>query len=477
MKSRIKFPIPSRIELISFITGFSLLTFELVAARVLAPTIGSSTYVWTGVIGVIIAALSLGFWAGGKVADRRNQATDIIWLLCLASLFTFITIFWYKSFLLELSLIDIDVRVQAVIAAVFLFAPTSFFIGMTSPYLAKLQVSSLKSTGQRIASLDAMNALGGIVGTFFTGFVLFSYIGSHQTLILVALLLIVISWLITPSYRWVKRLLITVMVVCLSFLPIMKSDRIEIDTASAHYEITDFSYNNQSVRGLVTGPGGIQSAVSLTGSKVPIFWYTNELARITLEKQPQSILVLGGGTFTLPEYLAQKLPSSQIDVVEIDPKLEAIATKYFGYNAPENVNLIFSDARTYVNQANKKYDVIIADVYGDASIPFSLITKEYGQALGRITSEKGIVLANIIGGLSGPCRDILDAANAAYRQDFEYGSYVINPTSGIRRANVIALYSNESNNYGLTPLTSSVDAYDDNYSPSERLYFACQAVR
>jgi len=429
------------------------------------------------VIGVIIAALSLGFWAGGKVADARNQVTDIIWLLCLASLFTLITIFWYKSFLLELSLIDIDVRVQAVIAAVFLFAPTSFFIGMTSPYLAKLQVSSLKSTGQRIASLDAMNALGGIVGTFFTGFVLFSYIGSRQTLILVALLLILIGWLITPSYRWVKRLLISILIACLALLPIAKSDRIEIDTASAHYEIADFSYNDQPVRGLITGPGGIQSAVSLTGSKAPIFWYTNELARITIEKKPQSILVLGGGTFSLPEYLAQELPSAQIDVVEIDPKLEAIALKHFGYSAPKNMNLIFSDARTYVNQADKKYDVIIADVYGDASIPFSLITKEYGQALGRISNEKGIVLANIIGGLSGPCRDILDAAHAAYMQDFTYGSYVINPTSDTRRANIITLYSNEPSNYGLTPLTSRSPAYSDNYSPSERLYFACQSIR
>lgn len=472
-----KITFPSRIEVISFATGFGLLTFELAAARVLAPTIGSSTYVWTGVIGVIIAALSLGFWVGGKLADQRNRPTDIVWLLCIASIFTSITIFWYKLFLSEIATLDIDVRIQAVIAALFLFAPTSFFIGTTSPYLAKLQVFSLKSTGQRIASLDAMNALGGIVGTFITGFVLFSYIGSRQTLILVALLLVAVSWLITYRYRWPQRLLLTVLLLCLCFAPTVVSDRIEIDTASAHYEIADFSYNDQPVRGLVTGPGGIQSAVSLSGSKSPVFWYTNELARIAIEKKPESVLVLGGGTFTLPEYLAQELPQANIDVVEIDPKLKDIATKYFNFNSPRNVNLIFSDARSYVNQANKSYDVIIVDVYGDASIPFSLLTKEYGQALGRITNEKGIVLANIIGGLSGPCAEVLSAAHAAYMQDFQYGAYIINPSSDTRRTNVISLYSNDPNRFGLPSISPSSKAYDDNFTPSEQLYFSCQAVR
>ena len=469
--------VPSRIELISFVTGFSLLTFELAAARVLAPTIGSSTYVWTGVIGVIIAALSLGFWVGGTLADRRNRSTDIVWLLSLASLFTILTLFLYKSFLLEIALLDMDIRIQAVIAALFLFAPTSFFIGTTSPYLAKLQVFSLKSTGQRIASLDAMNALGGILGTFVTGFVLFSYIGSRQTLILVALLLIGVSWLISYRYRWLQRLLLGIIIICLSFVQPLALHRTEIDTASAHYEIADFRYDNQPVRGLVTGPGGIQSAVSLSGSKAPVFWYTKELARITLEKQPQSILVLGGGTFTLPEYLAQELPMAKIDVVEIDPKLKDIASQYFNYDAPKNVNLIFSDARSYVNKTQMTYDVIIADVYGDASIPFSLITKEYGLALAKITNQKGIVLANIIGGLSGPCSEVFDAANAAYMQDFRYGSYSMNPSSGTRRANIISLYSNDRQSYGLTPITSHTEAYSDNYAPAERLYFACQAVR
>src|SRR5687768_11349177 len=88
-----------RLELISFITGFSLLTYELAAARVLAPSIGSSTYVWTGVIGVIIAALSLGFFVGGRLADKRNKPIDLVILLLLASTMAVVTLLSYQGML------------------------------------------------------------------------------------------------------------------------------------------------------------------------------------------------------------------------------------------------------------------------------------------------------------------------------------------------------------------------------------------
>ena len=58
-----------KLGILAAFAGFVLMVFELVAARILAPTIGSSTYVWTSVIGVIILALSAGYWWGGKIAD------------------------------------------------------------------------------------------------------------------------------------------------------------------------------------------------------------------------------------------------------------------------------------------------------------------------------------------------------------------------------------------------------------------------
>jgi len=471
------FAIRHRLELISFTTGFSLLTYELAAARVLAPSIGSSTYVWTGVIGVIIAALSLGFYVGGRVADARNRSSDLVWLLLLATIATTGTLLIYESLLDVVVQTFADSRVQAVIAAVILFAPTSFFIGVTSPYLAKLNVTSLRSTGQNVAALDMFNATGGIAGTFVTGFILFGYIGSHQAIGLVAVLLLLVSWLMRPRYEWKKRIFVSVVLLILALTPASVTQGItKIDTASAHYEVIDGYIDNQPVVGLTTGPSGTQSAVYTNGLKEPVFWYTREISRLTVQRQPRSILLLGGGAFTLPQYLSQQLPDSHIDAVEIDPNLLAISKEYFGYQQPENVTETFTDARAYVNQSQKLYDVVIVDVYGDTSIPFSFMTEEYGRALAKLVASDGMVIVNIIGGFEGACRDAFAAVDAAYRSNLPYAVYQNESGRLEQRANHVVVYSATPLRIeGFKPLHSfGQTAYTDNYAPAERLFYGCQ---
>ena len=467
-----------KFELISFTTGFALLTYELAAARILAPSIGSSTYIWTGVIGVIIAALSAGFLAGGYLADHRAKAIDVTWLLLLAGCFAVVTLVTYSAVLDWTVEAFADSRIQAVVAALLLFAPTSFFIGTTSPYLTKLKVTSLKSTGQAVASLDTFNAVGGILGTFMTGFILFGFIGSREAIGLVACLLIIVSWALVPQVHTVKRVIVSAALLVIICIPApIKSDVTDIDTASAHYKVVTGFYDVQPVRGLITGPGGTQSAVYQNGSDELVFWYTQAMAEVTIQQQPKSVLILGGGAFTLPQYLNSHLPHTKIDVVEIDPELKEISKEYFNYQQPTNVNEIFTDARAYVNQASKQYDVILVDVYGDASIPFSLMTREYGQAIERLVAPGGILVANMIGGMQGgPCQDVLMALDSAYRISLPNAWYKNESGYAQERANYIVVYSNRSLAVdGYTELPQANQApYTDNYVPAERLYYNCQ---
>lgn len=472
MKQRLK---TYRFEVISFGTGFSLLSFELAAARILAPAIGSSMYVWTSVIGVIIAALSIGFVVGGRIADQRKQAADIALLLLGASIAATVTLLTYQELLRWIADSFTDGRIQGVIAALLLFAPTSFLVGVTSPYLAKLNVRSLHSTGRTVAALDACNALGGIVGTFFTGFFLFGFIGARETLICIIVLLLAMSWMIAVHSRTILRGATTVVLMILIFVPPSSDGVIErIDSSSAHYEITSTLGPTGQIVGLMTGPYGVQSAVYQDGRSDLVFWYTNEMARLTTERQPDSLLILGGGAFTLPQYLAEKLPDTTIDVVEIDPKLEPISKKYFHYKDPTNVTVYFEDARTFVNREGKKYDMILVDVYGDTMIPFALMTREYGRAIASHLATDGIVLANLVVGKTGPCRDIFAAINAAYGVQLPYAQYRAQSTL-VDRGNYIVAYSRHAINFaGYRPISTNESiGYSDNYSPAERLYFDC----
>lgn len=466
-----------RLEIISFVTGFSLLAYELAAARVLAPSIGSSTYVWTGVIGVIIAALSLGFFLGGRLADRRNHQQDIVWLLLLAALMVWFTLSAYEGVLQAAVASFSDRRWQAVFSALVLFAPASFLIGATSPYLAKLKIASLSATGRSVASLDAFNAMGGIIGTFVTGFILFGYIGSRETFVLVATLLVLVSWLLVPRIRRVERVIISIILVLMLTAPVSsRTNVVSIDTASANYEVIEGVYDGRMVTGLLTGPSGTQSAVYQDGTGEMVFWYTGEMARLALERQPASILVLGGGAFTLPQYLSQHLPESRIDVVEIDPELAEISTEHFGFRHPDNVRLVFDDARAYVNEANKRYDMILVDVYGDADIPFTLMTEEYGEAIAKLVEPQGIVAVNLIAGSTGSCREVFSAVHGAYAGEFTYGQYRPDPRGDARRSNNILLYSNQPvREAGYLPIpVRDTHIYSDNFAPGERLYYACQ---
>ncbi len=462
----------NRLELTALVAGFALMVFELAGARILAPGIGSSTYVWTSVIGVIIAALSLGYWIGGRVADSRGYMIDVARLVLLAGLTVTLTLLQYEGAIEWVASSFDDPRWQGVVASLLLFAPTSFVLGMVSPYLAKLNVRSLHTTGRSIASLSALNSIGGIVGTFMAGFVLFGYIGSRETLVIIVLLLVAVSWLAVPRVNWRARALISAAVVITVLVPVPKAHAVSIDTPSARYTI----YDTATMRLLTTGPYAAQSGVSLGQPDQLAFWYTQQLAQVVKQaERRQNILILGGGAFTLPRYLGQKYPSSKIDVVEIDPELAKIARQYFHYDDPANVNLLFEDARTYVNRTDKQYDIVIVDVYGDAHVPFTLLTDEYGQQIARITKRDGVVAANMIAGLEGECNTLLRALDAPYRSQFPYAAYRIEKPEQ-PRSNMVVAYSRQQFGWaGASPLElPKTVPYTDNFAPAERLQHDCR---
>jgi spermidine synthase len=464
------------LPIVAFVSGFSLMAFELAAARVLAPSIGSSTYVWTSVIGVIIAALSLGYWVGGKYADLRNRLSDVAWLCLAAAITVTMTLLMYLSSIESTVQTIDDARMQGVMASLLLFAPTSFLIGILSPYLVKLRVTSLQTSGQSFASLSALESIGGITGTFITGFILFGYIGAREAFVAIVALLLITSWLITPKHRWQLRFGVTVAIILFCLGGLQLGSKNEIDTATAHYSIFDGTRDGRLARGISTGPNGTQSGIYLDDPNELLFWYTQRMADVVAAAPKHDrILVLGGGAFTLPQHLATTYPKSQVDVVEIDPELAQIARDRFAYRDPANVQLIFEDARTYVNRAEQTYDVILVDVYSDGDVPFSLMTKEYGRQIQHLLNKDGVVAVNMIAAQTGACSALLAAMDAPYRQSLSQAQYMIQSPS-LPKSNIVVSYSNQPLKWdGAIALDlPQKAAYSDNYAPAERLQQSCQ---
>ncbi len=458
--------------IIAFVSGFAMMSFELVGARILTPAMGSSTYIWTNVIGMIMLALTIGYAAGGRLADKRSEKADVA-VICILTAALVTSVFILKDDVLgRVIAVFSDPRLQGLFAALILFVPSSFLLGMISPYLVKLNLKSLESSGKTVARLSSMNAIGSITGTFLTGFVFFELIGSSKTLLIIIFMLIASSWLLVPKQYLTIRIIMSLTIAAALFINIFTTpnpNAVTIDSPLATYIVK----TEGGVVNLITHPRGVQSAVYKDDRRNDelIHWYTNEFASAASLHEAQNILVLGGGAFVFPSYLAKNYPGSVIDVVEIDPALEDVSKEFFHFEEKPNLNLIFDDARIYVNNTDKRYDLIFVDVFSEAGIPWQFTTAEYGKQIARIASPEALVIVNMIAVFEGD-KELFQVLDAPYSANFNQSAH--NVRTPERRGNIIGIYSNN-----LPILNDSYKEYDflnkepftDDFAPTEHINF------
>ena len=198
--------------------------------------------------------------------------------------------------------------------------------------------------------------------------------------------------------------------------------------------------------------------------------------RVLVAQAPekQNILMLGGGTLTLPQALATQYPDSQVDVVEIDPELFELARARFFYNDPANVELIAADARRYVETTNKKYDVVLVDVYQDGQMPFTTTTHQFAAKLSERLNPDGVVALNLIAAQSGACGDLLAAVNQSFETALGAGKFNFQQPG--QMSNLIAAYGKTGNlpdSYQALELATKVKL-TDNFAPTDQLTSQCQ---
>lgn len=466
----------------AFVSGFVLMLYELCGSRILTPVVGGSSYAWTGIIGVIIASLSGGYMVGGILADRRAKPADIGLLFGLVLAGMFFTLLMIEPVSALATRLNVDVRIEAIIASAVLFAPTSFLLGAISPYLAKLCVTSLSSTGTSVASLSALNSIGGIVGTFLTGFVLFGSVGVRATLVMGSLICLVMAvWLGRLTLG--RRIGVFALFFCTLLATATPAGRIvaAYDTSSASYEVRDITSGARTIRVLTMGPSGYQSGLFLDNPDELAFPYTQKSAEIIEELgEPSRVLILGGGAMSLPSKLAQQYPNATVDVVELDAKLTDIARQHFFYDDPANVNIINQDARTFLSSApSNSYDIIVVDVFSDSGIPFSVTTREFAEQLSRNITEDGVIITNIIGSNSPSCAPLLSSIAQSYKDSFDWveAAPLFEPTM-TKRQNVLLLSARspraQLNSVSFQAIDSrNIMNLTDDFAPIELLHNRC----
>lgn len=406
-------------ELITAVCGGTVMIVELVGARMLAPYVGSSLYVWTTMIGVILGALSLGYWYGGKLADQNPNDEKLMKIVTLASFSILLTMIIHGTVLTLIVQLSSDVRIASLFAAILLFAPAAMLLGIESPYVARLRLRSMETAGESIGRLYAAGTFGSIVGTFLAGYWLISWFGNQTLGSLVVLVLLALSFFITYR-KWVVVRLVGIIATLLSLTsitPITASVIADIDTPYNRYLITETEKQPQ-VRSLVTDPFSSQSQQFVGQPDILVAEYTQQFFAISEQLNPKDILVVGGGAYTFPLAFSRANPESSVTVVEIDSKLTDISKKYFGLSDNPNLTINNQDGRVFLNQSTSVYDIIYMDAFSSLTPPYQLTTIEALRNENRLLSDNGVVVTNAIASLEDDA--YLAAVMATQREVFRY---------------------------------------------------------
>ncbi|MEO7364423.1 MAG: fused MFS/spermidine synthase [Candidatus Saccharimonadales bacterium] len=138
----------------------------------------------------------------------------------------------------------------------------------------------------------------------------------------------------------------------------------EFDTDHGHYQVIDMAYDGRPARVLFSGQQqAAQSGLASDGHPDLLFDYNQRLFELASGLEPSRLLMIGGGMFTLPMALLEALPNVQIDAVEIDAGLPAVAAKFFGLQTNPRLTIYIDDGLRYLASSTQQYDLIIIDAF------------------------------------------------------------------------------------------------------------------
>lgn len=414
------------LEVVIFVCGAVVMIFELVGSRILAPYLGTSIFVWTSLIGIVLGSLSGGYYWGGKIADKKVSFSGLSKLALVAAFFIGLTALVKDLLILILLKNLVGIKLTSIVSSIMLFAPASILLGMVSPYIAKLKLVSLDNAGKTMGNLYAISAAGSIGGTFLAGFYLIPNFGVNKILIILALSLLIIS-VVLAKKNFIKTKIIF-LALLLSGLAsdngltyfFQKDSFVDINTAYSRIWIYDDvdKETNQKVRYLLVN--SVMNSGMFFGSDDLLFPYTKyyHLAK-HFNPSFKKTLMLGGAGYSFPKDFLLKYPEASIDVVEIDPAMTQIAKEYFQLKNNPQLNIYHEDGRMFLNRTQAKYDVIFGDAFNSYySVPYQLTTIEATKNIYNALNDEGVVILNVVSAIEGSRGEFLRAQYRTYKSVF-----------------------------------------------------------
>jgi spermidine synthase len=381
-----------------FGAGIGALATEITASRLLAPYFGSSTIVWANLIGIVLAALALGYWLGGRVADRLPHPTPLGFVVLLAAVFVAAIPFVAKPFL-DLTVEGLDEAsagavIGSFVAVLLLFAPPVVLLGMVSPWAIRLAVSTVATAGSVAGQLYALSTAGSLLGTFLPALVLIPAIGTQRTFLVVAALLAASACFLLGA----RYLVVAALLAALVAVPpgAVKPQAGLIHEETSYYQYIQVVERDDGRRLLHLNEGVAVHSVwwpdsVLTGGVWDAFLALPPLRGREVER----IAILGNAAGTTARALGVYYPRTRVDGVELDPAVSRVGRRYFGMDQVPQLTVHDQDARPFLRSSDDRYDLIVVDAYHQPYVPFYLATREFFALVRERLAPGGMVALNV----------------------------------------------------------------------------------
>lgn len=389
------------------------MSVEISANRLMAPAFGNSIYTWTALISVILVALSLGNYLGGKWVDRPQSHKHLIpSLLILAALSVALCPVLFSWLQQSLTSQFYGILLGPLLMCMVLFVIPGILLGSLPPICVALlsQQKQFQQLGSTSGWLSMLGTLGSFVGTIITGFYLLSILNINYIFWLNSGILTLLAtlgfFLNRDSTYTISTALSSLFIpICISAMHYSEDIDQIYQEDSFYHQITilERKFNNETIRRLqldTTHEGGVNMADGTPVFEYQKYWQIWKM----ISKDLDHALVIGAGAYGVPCDIAKQFPSSKVDVIEIDPSIVSLGTSHFKAGVYPNIKSHIGDARVLLNQQQpQQWQLIFGDAYhGVNQIPNHLVTLEFFQLIRKNLHPDGLFILNTINFIEGP---------------------------------------------------------------------------
>lgn len=366
----------------------------------LAPYFGASTIVWANTIGVVLVALSIGYWFGGRYADRHPHLRGLCLLVLAAALLVAAIPFAARPFL-DFSVeafdsLSVGTFAGSLFGVLVLVAVPVTLLGAASPWAVRLAVREKDSTGEVVGRLYAISTFGSLTGTMISALLFIPLLGTQRTFIVFALALaLVAAFGIGWRAAVVPAALALLLTVPVGTIKDTGEGEVLYEAETTHQYARVIEREDGS-RVLELNEGQAVHSLYRPGTYLTGDYWDGHLVLPFASGRgaPERIAILGNAGGTVARAFGHYFPRAEVDAVEIDGELTALGERFLDLRN-RRMTVYAEDARPWLRDAAGDYDAIMVDAYRQPYIPFYLTTEEFFAEAREKLAPGGVVIVNV----------------------------------------------------------------------------------